>query len=114
MSLFSAHKRRRARILQKMSAMRAAKERKRMERGPIDQEPRMVMVRYPNLSWAMRDDLSGEVVWMEFKSVRDTAKRAGIVAKFYQPYLNHEYRCSPDGQPTHEPRPSAMPVVVGG
>lgn len=33
----------------------------------------------------MRDDLSGEVVWMEFKSVRDIAKRAGMVARFYQP-----------------------------
>lgn len=68
-----------------MSAMRAAKERKRMERGPVDEPPKMLVVRHPYLSWAMRDDLSGGVVWMEFKSVRDMAKRAGLVAKFYQP-----------------------------
>ena len=82
---FTARKRRRERILQKMAAMRAAKERKRLERGPRDEELRGPVVRHPNLSWAMRDELSGDVVWMEFQSVRDMARRAGMVAKFYQP-----------------------------
>jgi hypothetical protein len=68
-----------------MSAMRAAKELKRIERGPAEHEPKMVVVRHPFLSWAMRDDLSGEVVWMEFKSVRDMAKRSNLVSKYYQP-----------------------------
>ncbi len=36
----------------------------------------------------MRDELSGEVVWMEFKSVRDMAKRAGMVARFYRPVIS--------------------------
>jgi hypothetical protein len=65
--------------------MRAAKERKRLERGPVEHEPRMLVVRHPHLSWAMRDELSGDVVWMDFKSVRDMAKRAAMVARFYQP-----------------------------
>lgn len=82
---FSARKRRRERILRKMAAMRAAKARKRMERDPVEKEPRMIHLRHPHLSWAMRDDLSGEVCWMEFKSVRDMERRAGMVAKFYKP-----------------------------
>ena len=82
---FTARKRRRERMLRKMANMRAAKERKRLDRGPRDEEPRGRIVRHPHLSWAVRDDLSGEVVWMEFRSVRDMARRAGMVAKFYQP-----------------------------
>lgn len=72
-------------MLRKMKTMRAAKERKRLERGPREEEPRMIFVRHPHLSWAMRDDLSGEVVWMELKSLRDMIRRAGAVARFYQP-----------------------------
>jgi hypothetical protein len=82
---FTTRKRRREKMLRKLSAMRATKERKRMERGPIDEYPRMKVMRHPNLSWAMRDDLSGDVVRMEFKSVRDMTNRAGVVSKFYQP-----------------------------
>ena len=85
---FGARKRRRERILRKMASMRAAKERKRIERGSVEHEPNMRVVRYPHLSWAMRDDLSGDVVWMEFKSVRDMARRVGVVARFYQPRVN--------------------------
>ena len=76
---------RRERLLRKMAAMRAAKERKRIERGPREEEPKMIVLRHPHLSWAMRDDLSGEIVWMSFLSVRDMARRAGLVAKFYDP-----------------------------
>ena len=68
-----------------MAAMRAANERKRLESEPRAEEPRGRMIRYPNLSWAMRDELSGDVVWMEVQSVRDMAKRARLVAKFYKP-----------------------------
>ena len=84
-TFFASRKRRQERMLRKMANMRAAKERKRIERGPREEEPRMKVVRYPHLSWAMRDELSGDVVWMEFQSVRDMAKRASLVAKFYQP-----------------------------
>lgn len=72
-------------MLRKMANMRAAKERKRLARGPHEEMPRGPIVRHPHLSWAMRDDLSGQVVWMEFKSVRDMTRRAGMVARFYQP-----------------------------
>jgi hypothetical protein len=75
-------------MLRKMATFRAAKARKRQGRidaGWRPEPPRGKIIRHPFLSWAMRDDLSGEVVWMEFKSVRDTAKRAGMVARFYQP-----------------------------
>lgn len=75
----------RLRIIKKMASWRAAKERKRIERGGVEEYPRLVAVRHPFLSWAMRDDLSGEVVWMPFVSVRDTAKRAAVVANLYQP-----------------------------
>lgn len=68
-----------------MAALRAAKERKRLANGPPDDEPRRRVVRHPFLSWAMRDDLSGDVVWLEFKSVRDMTRRARVVAKYYQP-----------------------------
>lgn len=76
-------------MLRKMSAMRAAKERKRLERGPIEENPSMKIVRHPHISWAMRDDLSGDVVWMPLISIRDMARRAGMVAKFYQPRLRY-------------------------
>ena len=59
----------RLRMIKKMAAWRAAKERKRIERGGIEEEPRFVAVRHPDISWAMRD----------------MARRASIVAKFYQP-----------------------------
>jgi len=75
----------RLRMLKKMAAWRAAKERKRIARGGVEEHPRFVAVRHPFLSWAMRDDLSGDVVWMPFVSVRDTSRRAAIVARLYQP-----------------------------
>jgi hypothetical protein len=85
MSAFFVRQLARQKLLRKMANMRAAKERKRMECGPIEPEPKMIAVPHPNLSWAMRDDLSGEVVWMEFISVRDCARRAGMVARYYEP-----------------------------
>lgn len=80
-------------MLRKMSQMRAAKARKKLERGPTEQEPKMLVVRHSFISWAMRDDLSGDIVWMEFKSVRDMAKRAGMVARFYQPMATGKVLC---------------------
>ena len=82
---FSARNRRRERVLRKMANMRAAKERKRLERGPRETEPRGRLVRHPHLSWAVRDELSGEIVWMEMKSARDTFRRVTVLLKFYLP-----------------------------
>lgn len=75
----------RHRMLRKMTNMRAAKERKRLTSGPPEDEPRMVVLRHPHISWAMRDNLSGDVVWLEFLSVRDMTRRATLVAKHYLP-----------------------------
>lgn len=83
--LFTARNRRRERVFRKMAAMRAAKERKRLAAGPREEEPKMILVRHPHLSWAMRDDLSGDVVWMPFVSVRDIARRVSMVTRHYQP-----------------------------
>jgi hypothetical protein len=66
-----------------MAAMRAAKERKRLARGPVEEEPRFRP--WTGLQWAMRDKVTGETVWMEFKSVRDMARRAAVVRRFYRP-----------------------------
>lgn len=81
----SYRKRRRERVLRKMATMRAAKERKRIERGPCEDEPKMHVVRHPHLSWAVRDDLSGEVVWLEMKSARDVYRRVSVLLKYYEP-----------------------------
>lgn len=85
----SYRKRRRARVLRKMATMRAAKERKRIARGPRDDEPKMRMVRHPNLSWAVRDELSGEVIWMDIVSARDVYRRVSVLLKHYQPTKIH-------------------------
>lgn len=85
MSALFMRQAKRQRMLRKMANMRAAKERKRLANGPREEEPRMIMARHPHISWAMRDDLSGEVVWMEFKSVRDMARRISVVARYYSP-----------------------------
>jgi hypothetical protein len=93
-TFFRASKRRKEKMLRKLENMRAAKEQKRIERaesGFGELPPRGKVVRHPGISWAMRDDVSGEVVWMEFKSVRDMARRAGMVAKFYLPIKTYEF-----------------------
>lgn len=75
----------RLRVLKKMAAMRDAKERKRLASWPPEFPVRGQVVRYPFLSWAMRDELSGETHWMPLISVRDAVRRIGMVARFYKP-----------------------------
>jgi hypothetical protein len=87
LSFFGARKRRRERMLRKMANMRAAKERKRLARGPVENEPKYRVVRHPHLSWAVRDDLSGVIVWMPMRSARDTFRRVSALLKYYQPGL---------------------------
>jgi len=72
------HQRRGLRLAQ----MRAAKERKRLA-NPRAEEPKMI--RTTGLSWAVRDDLTGHVEWLSLKSVRDTARKVGVLLKHYQP-----------------------------
>lgn len=78
----SYHKRRRERVLRKMSAMRAAKERKRLERGPIESEPKMQ--RWHRYEFCVRDKMSGETGWHDLVSVRHAAKALGLILKHCQ------------------------------
>jgi hypothetical protein len=66
-----------------MANMRAAKERHRLARGPLEEEPKLL--RTTGLSWAVRDDLTGCVEWMPLKSARDTFRKATMLLKYYQP-----------------------------
>jgi hypothetical protein len=70
-------------MAKKMAAMRAAKERKRIARGRRDEPPKMI--RSTGLSFAIRDDLSGDVVWMPLVSARDVFRRVTVVLKYYMP-----------------------------
>lgn len=65
-----------------MANMRAAKERKRIE-NPIEQEPKML--RYYALEFGVRNKYTGETAWIDLRSIRDVAKRVGIVLRYYQP-----------------------------
>ena len=80
-NLFTERKRR---MLNKMEKMRVAKERKRIERGNaglLDREPKFLPC-YP-LQLGIKDKLTGEIAWIDFKSVRDASKRLSIIHKYY-------------------------------
>lgn len=71
---------RKQRMLKKMANMRAAKERKRLA-NPQDHEPKFE--RWFPLELGLRDKVTGEVAWLDFKSIRDAARRLSVVTKFY-------------------------------
>ncbi len=73
---FSYRKRRRERMLKKMANMRLAKERK-----PVEPEPKFI--RWCGLELGVRDKRTGEVAWVDLKSVRDAARRLAVLLKFY-------------------------------
>lgn len=52
----------------KMAAMRAAKERKRMAREPVEREPRFT--RWHRLEIGLRDTVTGDVAWVSLRSAR--------------------------------------------
>src|SRR6185503_5599090 len=82
---FANRRARRERMLRKMTNMRAAKARRRQERiaaGLLEREPKMV--RWFPLELGVREKITGEAVWMDLRSVRDAARRLGVVLKFYQ------------------------------
>lgn len=70
-----------ARTLRHAAAMRAAKERKRLA-NPV--EPETKLVRWFPLELGLRDKRTGETAWVDFRSVRDAARRLLIVQKYYQ------------------------------
>lgn len=64
-----------------MAAMRAARERKRLER-PAPEIGIRARYRHP-LELGLRDTRTGEVAWVPFRSVRDATRRLAVVAKHY-------------------------------
>lgn len=72
------------RQLERLSEMRAAKARKRLDNQP-EREPKMVPW-YP-MELGIRDKISGETCWIDLKSCRDAAKRIAVLLKFYNPGL---------------------------
>ena len=78
----SNRKYRREKMLRKMSNMRAAKKRNRLAH-PAVREPKLVP--WHPLEIGVRDKLSGEVGWVDFKSLRDAMRRLNDVRKFYVP-----------------------------
>jgi len=50
-------------------------------------EPEPKMVRTTALSFAVRDDISGVVVWHPLKSLRDASRRIAVVLREYRPGL---------------------------
>ena len=79
---FRNRKSRRERMLRKLENMRAAKERKRLER-PAQDYPPTGRYQHP-LELGLRDTRSGEVAWVPFRSLRDSMRRLTVVAKYYQ------------------------------
>ena len=80
---FSNRNARRARMLLKMSAMRAGKARKRQERidaGLLEREPKME--RWNRFEYGIRDRFTGETHWREFVSVRQASKALGLIMKY--------------------------------
>ena len=73
-------KARRAEMLRRMAAMRAAKARKRAE-NPVEREP--VMERWFPLELGLRDKRTGEFAWTDFRSIRDAVRRLSVVRREY-------------------------------
>lgn len=72
----------RKRQLIKLANMRAAKECKRLARGPREGEPKMA--RWFPLEFGVRDKRNGDTtVWTDLKSTRDVAKRIAVLLKHY-------------------------------
>lgn len=75
--------------LRQLAQMRAAKERKRLA-NPVESEPRME--KFWPLEIGLRDKLTGEVAWVEFRSMRDAVRRLAMVRKHYAPGIHSSRR----------------------
>ena len=83
---FNQRKARRERVLQKMSAMRAAKARKRQEQiadGRGEREPKFT--RYHPFEFGVRVKATGETHFTDLRSARHAATALGLILKFYEP-----------------------------
>lgn len=68
-----------------MAAMRAAKERLRRERIAAGWTPEPKFKRWYPLELGLRDKITGEVAWVDFKGLRDALRRLAVVRRYYQP-----------------------------
>jgi hypothetical protein len=78
---FNYRKARRASVLQKMAAMRAAKERKRLARAVLQPEPKTV--RWHRFEFAVRDKQTGQTAWHDLKSVRHATIALRLILRHY-------------------------------
>ena len=77
----SYRKSRRDRVLRKMAAMRAAKERKRLARpAPVPEPERQ---RWHRLEFGVRDKLTGQTAWHDLKSVRHATIAVRVLLRHY-------------------------------
>lgn len=76
------HETKRQRLLNKLANMRAAKGRKRLTNPPPELEPKLE--RYFPLELGLRDKHTGDVAWVDFRSLRDAMRRLAVVQKFYR------------------------------
>lgn len=74
-------KERRANLLQRSRKGVLARERKRMS-NPVERESKRI--HYFPLEFGVRDKRRGETAWVDFRSVRDAARRLAVVQKFYR------------------------------
>jgi len=49
--------------------------------NPVDRDP--VLVPFYPLQIGVRDKRNGDMAWIDFKSVRDAARRLSVIQKFY-------------------------------
>ena len=77
---FGYRKARRQRMLDKLAKMRAAKERKRLARGTVEEEPRME--RWNRFEITVTDRLTGETGKFELRSLRDAGRRLSVMVKY--------------------------------
>jgi hypothetical protein len=71
--------------LRQLAQMRTAKQRKRLANAP-SREPKMPP--WYALELGLRDKVTGEVAWVDFKSLRDAMRRLGVVRRLYEPGLD--------------------------
>lgn len=68
-------------MLDKLARMREAKDRKRLERGPVEQEPKME--RWNRYTITVNDRLTGESGTFEVRSLRNTMARLAVMLRYY-------------------------------
>ena len=81
MASLTYRKSRREAQLQRLAAMRAAKERRRLERGPVEQEPRME--KWNRYTITVTDRLTGERGSFELRSLRNVQRRLSVVLRYF-------------------------------